>query len=133
MDYFYVGNTHGQQGRVTGLIDGFFKTQFKFNDKHSLAADLHYFMSPVAIYQYGPLGALDLNDEVNSGLGAEVDLVYKITMSKEVNFLFGYSHMFATESMELIKTHMYNGTGSSNATNNWGWIMLTFKPELFKK
>ena len=38
----------------------------------------------------------------------------------------GYSHMFASESMSLIK----EGRPNDN-TNNWAWAMLVINPKLF--
>jgi hypothetical protein len=39
--------------------------------------------------------------------------------------MVGYSKMFATETMEILKG------GDKDADNSWSWIMFTFKPKLF--
>ena len=124
MDYFYVGNYHGQAGggRTSGLIDVHLKTKFTIGEKSNLAANLHYFASPVNVYEGFGTGS----DTFGSTLGTELDLVYSITLTKDVNFNLGYSHMFATETMEAIK-----GGGDKSTTNNWAWAMVTFKPQLF--
>ena len=124
MDYFYVGSYHGQAGggRTSGLIDVHLKTKFKLGQKSNLGANLHYFASPVKIYQgFGTAG-----DTYGSTLGTEIDLVYTLVLSKDVKFNLGYSHMFGTETMEAIK-----GGGDKSAMQNWAWAMIAFKPQLF--
>ena len=123
MDYFYVGNYHGQAGggRTSGLIDAHLKTKFNIGQKSTLAADVHYFASPVKLYQgFGTFG-----DTYGSTFGAEIDLVYSLEMTKDVKLNLGYSHMFATEAMEAIKG------GDHTTLNNWAWAMISFKPQLF--
>ena len=124
MDYFYVGNTHGQAGNGTtsGLIDLMLRTSFKIGQKSSLAADLHYFMSPVDIYHNRNIN----NDTYSSGLGTEIDLVYSLSLTKDVKFNLGYSQMFATETMEAVKA-----LNNASSFNNWAWAMISFKPQLF--
>jgi len=138
MDYFYVGNGFGQGGRTTGLVDLFLKTNFKLAENHTLAVHGHYFMSPVILYDTRPSLPPNVNLELNSGLGAEIDLVYKFVVQEDLNILVGYSHMFATESMEAIKTFpgSQNGTvmqdgRTVNSANNWAFVMIQFKPQLF--
>lgn len=124
MDYFYVGNGHGQSngGRTSGLIDVHLKTKFKLGQKSNIGANLHYFASPVKVYEgFGTNG-----DTYGSTLGTEIDLVYTLVLGKDVKFNLGYSHMFATETMEAVK-----GGGDKSALNNWAWAMISFKPQLF--
>ena len=137
MDYFYVGNGHGQGGRTTGLIDLYLKTNFKLADKHTLAVHGHYFMSPVTLYSLKG-GDLPNTVELSSGLGMEIDLVYKFVVQKDLNIQVGYSHMLPTESMEAIKTFPGSQDGPAmqdgrtvNAMNNWAFVMIQFKPQLF--
>ena len=117
MDYFYVGNGHSSKG----LVDLNIKTNFKIGENSNLLARVHYFMSPVEI--------ADPNDAaltLSSGLGTELDLVYGVKLHKDVKLNIGYSQMFSGESMVEVK-----GTGDPFVTNNWAWLMLTFKPTLF--
>ncbi|NJN24568.1 MAG: alginate export family protein [Cyclobacteriaceae bacterium] len=124
MDYFYVGNYHGQigSGVTSGLIDLHLKTNFKMGEKSSLAAALHYFASPAKIYK----GANPGNDTYNASLGTEIDLVYSLALAKDVKFNLGYSQMFGTETMEVIKSG-----GDRTLMQNWAWAMIAFKPQLF--
>ncbi len=120
MDYFYVGNPHNAGGKNIGLVDIFLKTNFKLSEKSSLMGHLHYFSSPVSIK------TLDGSGDASTGLGTEIDLVWNVNMSKWANFKLGYSQMFATETMGIVKG------ANHDVSNNWAWAMLTIKPELFK-
>lgn len=115
MDYFYVGNPHGN----AGLIDVFFKAAFPFSKKVKALAHVHSFYSPTKVFDIA-------GEELSSGLGTEVDLVLNLNLSSSANLKMGYSQMFATSTMEAIKG------GSKDEINNWAWLMLTFKPTLFK-
>jgi hypothetical protein len=120
MDYFYVGNNHGQNGRTAGLVDVFLKTNFKLGKKNSLLAHYHHFESPTVVY--APEGT---GQSLNSRLGEEIDLVYNHNLSAEVNLKVGYSQFFSTASLDALK----NRTGSG--INQWAWVMFTLKPTLF--
>lgn len=113
MDYFYVGN-HG--GNV-GLMDIFIPLKYK-KDKFSAALIPHIFSTAAT---YTDMSGADLD----KGLGTEIDLMLTYTISKEVNLQAGYSQMFATETMQALKGGNYKNT------NNWAWIMLTFKPTFY--
>jgi hypothetical protein len=121
MDYFYVGNFHGQGNRTSGLIDLYLKTNFKIGNKSALNAHLHQFLSPVKIYE-------DLVSEniVSSNLGTEVDLVYQLQILDDLKLFVGYSQMFAGRTMEIIKN-----VDDPAGWQNWAWAMIAFKPRLF--
>jgi hypothetical protein len=121
MDYFYVGNNHGQDGCTAGLVDVYLKASIKLGEKSSLLAHFHHFVSPVQVYS-----PLEAAGSVSSRLGEEIDLVYNLNVAPDFNLKLGYSQMYATSSMELLKGKQ----GSS--FNQWAWLMLTFKPILFK-
>ena len=110
MDYFYVGN----HGNNVGLLDIYAKANFKLNPKSSLTAFVHNFSSEA-----------DINSTVSNQLGTEIDLIYSYKFTKEIGIKAGYSQMFASKGMEVLK-----GNTDDN-TNNWGWIMVTIKPTLF--
>ena len=110
MDYFYVGNHMNS----VGLFDIYAKANFSLNPKSNITAFVHNFSA-----------AADINATVSKQLGTEVDLVYAYKLTKEIGFKAGYSQMFASEGMEVLKA---NADGN---TNNWGWIMVTINPTLF--
>lgn len=112
MDYFYVGN----HANNVGLNDFNTKAVFKTGERSTLLTALHYFASNGS-----------LAGEADNYLGTELDVVFTQPLIRNVKLQLGYSHMFASESMSLIK----GGTTSSN-TNNWGWAMLVINPNLFK-
>ena len=112
MDYFYVGNHTNN----VGLCNLYLKAKYTKN-KFFVDAHVHSFRSAAKI-------AANTDDF----LGIEFDLWAGYTVSKAVNAKAGYSQMFASESMELLK----GGSGSKDEVNNWAWIMLTFKPTFFK-
>ena len=132
MDYFYVGNPHGQNNGSTGLVDIYGKTNFQLGQskKHFILAHLHYFMSPVELLD---LTSINPDATVSSGLGTEIDLVYKFVISKGVVANLGYSQMFITDSMKQIKGQAsIIGGYTETGTNNWMWAQFNFSSEFFK-
>ncbi|MEL4307555.1 alginate export family protein [Joostella sp. CR20] len=111
MDYFYVGN----YANSAGLNDIYGKVVFKTSEKANLLTSIHYFAANG-----------NLSDNADAYLGTEIDLQYSHKLMKFATLKVGYSHMFASESMSLIK----DGRPHDN-TNNWGWAMLVINPKLF--
>jgi hypothetical protein len=114
MDYFYVGNAHSN----VGLTDLYLKASLKSGEKSKILIHVHQFLSPVDLTEAD-------GSDASASLAQEIDLVYNLNVSEDVNFKFGLSAMQASESMELIKT------GDSDQLNLWGWTMVTIKPTLF--
>ena len=115
MDYFYVGN-HTDN---VGLIDIYVPLTYH-KDKFTATLSTHFFSAEGDILNPD-------NTIADSYLGTELDFSAAYKLIKSVTLNLGYSQMFATESMELLKG------GSKNETNNWGWVMITFKPNFFTK
>jgi len=92
MDYFFVGNHINN----VGLQD--FYLQFKTGKKWSLNSQLHFFFTEEDMVD--PTSSLS-SESTDSNLGTEIDLVLGNKISEGVNFQLGYSHMFATESMNF--------------------------------
>ena len=111
MDYFYVGNHVNN----VGLLDLHAKASYAFNPKSKLKLALHYFSA-----------AADISGTNSKELGTEIDLVYSYSMMESVNIMAGYSHMFPSMGMEIVKNNF------DDNSNNWAWIMLTVDPVLFK-
>lgn len=113
MDYFYVGNGNSN----SGLQDLYLKTKFKLG-KGAIMAHVHQFLSATTIYE------ADGVTEASASLGTELDLVYVTPLGKVGTFKLGYSQMFASDSMDIIKD-----TADSKSMNNWAWAQLIIKPK----
>ena len=110
MDYFYVGNHINS----VGLNDVYLKYLWT-KKKFSLNADLHYFAS-----------AGMLKDGADKYLGTELDLTFSYKVHDIAALSAGWSSMFASESMELLKG------GDSSTANYWAYVMLTVTPSFIK-
>lgn len=119
MDYFYVGNHVGS----VGLQDIFIQLNAKL-PKFNLGLHTHLFSVAGELADpVNPTEALDKN------LGTELDMFFSFNLTKGVIFKGGYSHMFGTETMEVLKGSVAN---SKDETSNWAYAMVIFKPTLFK-
>lgn len=113
MDYFYVGGGHIDN---VGLNDLNVSGLFKYG-KWNSAIKVHYFMSNAKQYDL-------VNSEVAaSGLGTEIDLSLGYKFNDWISFSAGYSQMFATHSMEVLKG------GNKDVINNFAYILVSLKPK----
>lgn len=108
MDYFFVGN---HQNSV-GLLDVYGKLTYA-KDKFNFMASPHFFSA-----------AAEMNGE-DKNLGTEIDLAAGYKFSKTVSVNVGYSQMFGTDSLEILKG------GDASKTQNWAWVMVNFNPTIF--
>jgi hypothetical protein len=115
MDYFYVGNHLNH----VGLINPYLATQYTKN-KFLFMGHLHLFFADGALPPY-----VVPSENRGSYLGTEVDLIAGYTFSPSTSIRFGYSQMFPSDKLEFVK-----GVNTSKA-NNWAWVMLILKPNLF--
>ncbi len=111
MDYFYVGN----HANNVGLNDIYAKTVIKTGEKSNLLVSAHYFAT-----------AEDLGDE-DDYLGTEIDIVFTQKVLPFATLKVGYSHMFASDTMEVLKN-----VSNPKDAQYWGWAMLVVKPNLLK-
>jgi hypothetical protein len=118
MDYFYVGNHFNS----VGLLDIYFPLKYKRN-KFTAALIPHFFQATADIYGTDQDGNLK---DFGNGLGTELDFVFSYSIGNNANISGGYSQLFATESMQVLKG------GNHKNTNSWVWIMIDFKPTFFK-
>ncbi len=118
MDYFYVGNHIGS----VGLQDIYINITRKIK-KAKVMAQLHMFSTN------GDL--IDAEGKtMDAALGKEIDLVFAYPINDIASFKLGYSHMLATESMEVLKG---STAGAMDEMNNWAWIMLSVKPKFLNQ
>lgn len=107
MDYFYVGNHLNN----VGLSDGYVKFATSKN-KTAFNADVHFFAS-----------AARISATADNYLGTELDLTLTQTLNPVTKIAFGYSQMFGTESLQILKG------GSKNTFNNWAYVMISVTPK----
>jgi len=121
MDYFYVGSYMNS----VGLVDINAPISFAKN-KFSVALVPHFFSAAGTVLD---TNTVDPN-EADAYLGTEIDFTVGYKLHKSITVNVGYSQMFATDTMEIVKVKVKGG-GDAGATNNWAWAMVTFKPNLF--
>ena len=113
MDSFYVGNYRN----TVGLQDLFLKLNYNVS-KWQFALMPHVFNAANTV--------VDGNAQtMESYLGTEVDITAGYALQKYINITGGYSQMFATDTMQLLKG------GDVDHTNNWAWIMINVDPTIF--
>ncbi len=119
MDYFYVGSYMYNNG----LVDFNLPLIYKVN-KTIFKLIPHYYAAAAKVSVKQSNGTWK---DYNNNLGAEIDFSVGYHFSKTVIISGGYSQMFATKTMQALKGGNYQNT------NNWAWLMLTFKPTFFSK
>jgi hypothetical protein len=120
MDYFYVGNVVADHIKNNVGLQDIYGGLNHSKGQWSFASAIHLFSSHANVYNA-------MGEKQDKYLGTEVDLSVGYKYSKNVLIKAGYSHMFATDSMEALKG------GDKDETQNWGWVMLVFKPNFLKK
>ncbi len=112
MDYFYVGN----HSNNVGLTD--ISATISYNKDNFFAKLIPHFFSTAA-------GVYNGTEKMEANLGNEIDLILGYKIANDITLSTGYSKMLATDTMQVLKG------GDKNEDNSWGWIMFTFKPNLF--
>lgn len=111
MDYFYVGNHLNS----VGLVDMYGRFHLEKNN-FQFAAVPHVFMAAADL-----MGATGSEDAY---LGTEIDLSAGYTFDKALTVKMGYSQMFGSSSLEILKG------GEADQTQNWAWVMVNFSPKI---
>ncbi len=112
MDYFYVGNHLNS----TGLVDLYLKSVFPLG-KTKLGANIHHFLSQQRIPDPD-----NPAQDLSKSLGTEIDLSVNHQINSLASIQAGYSQMFGTSTMEVLKG------GSKEAVSNWFYVMFTVTP-----
>lgn len=114
MDYFSTpATTLG-----AGLIDPYLKVKLNVVKDIGILIEYHNFFLQNNFVHNGKV--------IDKYLGHEIDLTISKSIKKYLHLSGGYSIMFATPSMEVIKG------GSRHKLNNWAFIMITVNPTFFK-
>ena len=112
MDYFYVGNHANNVGLTDiNMTLGYSKNKF------SAKLIPHLFSAAADVF--------DGATKMDASLGTEIDFTIGYKVAKDINLNAGYSKMFATDTLEILKG------GDKDENNSWAWVMITFKPSLF--
>ncbi len=119
LDYFYVGTYMYNNGMIDfnmPIIQKYKNLTFKLIPHYFLAA------APVAVEQTTGQWI-----HYNNKLGTEIDFSMTYSLSKNMSISAGYSQMIATQTLQVLKGGNYKNT------NNWAWIMFSFKPVFYSK
>ena len=114
MDYFYASGFKG--GLNPGLWDNYGSVNFKPSADVNITASYHNFRIASDV-------TVD-NKEISKGLGSEIDLQVDWNVMKDVKLSAGYSMMFGTKSMDIVKG------GNHNRWQDWGWVSLNINPRI---
>jgi len=106
MDYFMQKVPLGLQDIHAGIT-------CKASKSTSLLLNYHYFMTAEKA----------ANDK--KGLGHEIDLQLTKKLMKDVTLMAGYSTMFGSETMDLVKG------GNHKSWQDWAWVTININPRLF--
>jgi hypothetical protein len=113
MDYFYVGSHINNVG-LRDVYTGIDYTPGSW----SAGTRIHLFSSDALLTD-----PLNQDETMPRYLGTEIDLYLGYRLFDNAAVRMGYSQMFASGSMELLKG------GSKGEINNWAWVMLVVTPE----
>jgi len=112
MDYFYVGSHNNNVGLVD-LIAG-----LAWNlDRLTFLLTMHKFATSAKL-----MDPADAAKTMKKNLGFELDFSLGYRHNEALSIKFGYSQMFASETMAVLKD------GSGNGIQNWAWLMFVFSP-----
>ena len=121
MDYFTdIGaNTNGG-----GIMDIYLGIEHNLGKKLSNEISIHNFRLATDIAD--TLSSPGQTLKADRKLGFEIDYMMKCRLASNLELRAGYSTLFATKTMEIIKS------GDSNKYQQWAWVMFTFKPVFYK-
>lgn len=114
MDYFYASGIIAPFN--PGLWDNQLGLAYKASPKVDLSLNYHYFLTAQK---------LKINDaEYKKGLGSEIDFQLDWSIMKDVKLSAGYSVMFGTETMDILKG------GNHKSWQDWGWVSININPKI---
>jgi hypothetical protein len=94
---------------------------YTFKNKLKLNLNYHLFFAPAKEAYSSNL------QRSNAFLGQEIDFVLRYPIKKYLILHLGYGHLIGTTNLETLKP-----SGRVYLINNWAWLMLDVKLELFK-
>ena len=121
MDYF---SNLPKATKGAGIIDAYFKTDYKVTEKLSAQADYHYLMLQNNVPEP------NTGSNYDKGMGSEVDFTIKYNPMNEINIALGYSFFIATQTMESFQKIK---ASAGTEFPQWAYVMLTFKPDFYSE
>ncbi|MDO5615458.1 MAG: alginate export family protein [Cruoricaptor ignavus] len=113
MDYFYVGNPHGNGG----LVDTYLKISASLNPKFNMGLDAHFFNSAAKVY--------NANEKLNSTLGSEIDWTFQYKIMPYATLVGGYSVFVDSSTLRFLKN-----TPNARNHQDWFWLSLNINPKI---
>lgn len=111
MDYFTNIPLHTAGA---GLVNPYLKNRIRLNPRTAFNADLHFFFLQNNYVQN--------NETINKYLGTEIDFTLNYRFNDFTNIIGGFSTMFGSESMEIIKG------GSKDEFAYFMYVMMRIRP-----
>lgn len=119
MDYFYVGNHINS----VGLLDAYLRLSYTYK-KVQASLNSHYFSAAADVLDTKVTTSIAARDP---HLGSEIDFTLSYNFTDGVAVQSGYSQIFATNTMKVVKT-----SGQINTNSNWAYVMLIIRPGAVK-
>ncbi len=110
MDYFYASAYN------KGLWDKQVGIDFKPSPQWALSLNYHHFSTTYDVR--------NADGEEGRTLGSEIDFQLDYTWTKDVKVSLGYSTMFGTKYMDVVKG------GNHKSWQDWGWLSLHINPRI---
>ncbi|MCD8043082.1 MAG: alginate export family protein [Tannerellaceae bacterium] len=117
MDYFYASAF--VDGYNPGLCDTQLGVSYKASPTVNVSLNYHYFTTAANVYDTATL------EKQDKGLGSEIDLQVDWNIMKDVRLSAGYSTMFGTNTMKVVKG------GNPSHWQDWGWVSINVNPKVF--
>lgn len=112
MDYFtrMPADTRG-----AGILSPYLRSELRFTPKTRLDVDLHvFFLQNNFLHNGAP---------IDKFLCSEIDAKFYYSFNDITQLVFGFSALFGSESMEIIKG------GHNEEFAHWAFVMLRFRPK----
>lgn len=101
--------------RGLGLINPYLRNFVMIGERSALELDAHLF------FTHGEYSSWA--DSFDKYLGTEIDLTYHYQMNEMMQFVFGYSVMFGSETLEVIHG------GNKDTWAHWAFVMMRVRPK----
>ncbi|MCC5918089.1 MAG: alginate export family protein [Cryomorphaceae bacterium] len=115
LDYFFVA---GRANDGLGLQDFFAKFKYDFSSSFFTSINVHQFATAADFYDQN-------GDKMDDFLGTEIDLTIGKIFNPSLSIQLGYSHLFATNTLERIQANI-----NPSGIQQWGYVMLIYRPKM---